>query len=150
MHTHDMTTLTQSLGAQGRWLQGALAGRAEAEGWVEVLQGRVWITRDGGGADHVLGAGEVLPIAAGGGLVAEPFVTGEQVLLRWRAAARGVQVHDDERWRPEAFWRGWLVRGLRGVALALAACARSAEAMARRAQGRICSGESMACSGALQ
>lgn len=150
MQTHDTTTLSLSLGGPGRWLQGALSGRADAEGWVEVLQGRVWITRDGGGADHVLLAGEALPIAAGGGLVAEPFVAGEPVLLRWRAAAAGVQVQDDERWRSEVFWRGWLVRGLRGLALAFAACARSAEAMARRAQGRICSGESMACSGALQ
>ena len=100
MQTHDTTTLAHRLGGPGRWLQGALAGRADGEGWVEVLQGRVWITRDGGGADHVLVAGEALPIAAGGGLVAEPFVAGEPVLLRWRAAAAGVQVQDDERWRP--------------------------------------------------
>jgi Protein of unknown function (DUF2917) len=41
----------------GHELRNAQRARAPDAGWLEVVSGRAWITRDGGGDDHVLGAG---------------------------------------------------------------------------------------------
>ena len=144
METHAVA-LHRMVGA-GHELHGAQRGRALAAGWLEVVAGRAWITQDGGGDDHVLGAGERLVLARGAAVVLEPFHAGQPVRLRWRAAPPQAGLRT--RLAPGA--RGLAARGLLALAGRLAAWARSAEAMARRAQGSICAGESIASSGALQ
>lgn len=149
--THIMTSSHQSLGRAPRRLQLHAAGRLQARqgGWLVVDAGRVWLTRDGGSDDHVLAAGGRLWLARGQQVVAEPWQAGEPVALRWCRDAVGDQPRGLAGGLPGLAWAG-LARGLRAGAAALAAAARSAEARARRSQGAIASGESMACSGAVQ
>jgi Protein of unknown function (DUF2917) len=100
--------------------------------------GSVWITRDNDPADHVLAPGERMVLRRGDALIAEPLRAGEQAWLDWQASAA-----QDAQPR--------LVRGALGLfAAGLLALARSAEAMARRAQGSMAPGASMASSGALK
>lgn len=145
-------------------LQGVLQLQARHAGWLRVDSGRVWITRSGDAGDHVLAGGEAIALNRGQALLLEPWRVGEAASLRWdvgRGAASGDQPVDRPpvlRRRPAAGpWRNaagaaWLAwaRALRGAAGRLAAAARSAEAMASRAQGSISAGDSIASSGALQ
>jgi hypothetical protein len=63
----------QSLGLRpGAWaIQGASRLAAARAGWLVVTEGRVWLTRDGGGDDHVLQAGERLWLRRGERVVVE-------------------------------------------------------------------------------
>jgi len=148
----------QPLGGTARqlWLDGALRLQAGQAGWLQVEAGRVWLTRDGGGADEVLDAGACLALGRGERVVAEPWRAGQPVRLRWRIGAQaGAACADVQplavRPRPLAGWAfAAAARGLRGLALRLVAAARSAEARASRAQGCMPAGDSMASSGALQ
>ena len=155
-------------------LESVLQLRARCAGWLQVEQGAAWITRDGDAVDHVLAAGDGLWLGHGERVLAEPWRLGQAVGLRWAAGAgtadwpQGLPVLRRplaEAPRPPlaatrrllaltrpsagAAWQ-LLARGLRGAAGRLAAAARSAEAMASRAQGSICAGDSIASSGALQ
>lgn len=119
-------------------------------GWIQVEAGTIWLTRDGGGVDHVLSPGERLWLGSGESAVIEPWQRDEAVRLSWDTRAGA----DQRRRGPAvalaaAVARG-LAAGLRGVAGRLLLAARSAEAMANRAQGCIRAGDSMASSGAVQ
>ena len=136
-----------------RWGEPLRLERSAGE--VIVKSGRVWLTREGDADDHVLEAGQRVCLDAGGAVVLEPWQRDEHTVIDWRPRAQP---------RLDAFVRGAAAFGLRGVAGAadftadalrraaggLAALARSAAAMARRAQGAICAGESIASAGALQ
>jgi hypothetical protein len=138
------------------YLAGALRLQARRAGWLAVQRGQVWLTRDGGGDDHVLQRGEQFWLQAGDSLVIEPWRSEASAQLGWllgAPAARGAQAPGLRRLPAaglaDAGWRG-LAAVLRGVAGRLLAAARSAEAMASRAQGSIRAGDSMASCGALQ
>lgn len=120
---------------------------AEA-GWITVQAGRAWLTRDGDLDDHVLATGQCLWLARGDVLTAEAWQPGEPVWLVWRPEpqALGLPLLGGL----VAAFAGALARGARGLAGGLLALARNAEAKASRAQGSICTGESMASAGALQ
>ena len=128
-------------------LAGLLRIQAQRAGWLQVASGRVWITRSGDAADHVLAAGEGLWLGTSEQVLAEPWRAGEAADLRWgqtaAAPTQGVARGRGGVWRAAA-------RGLGAAARRLAAAARSAEAMANRAQGSIRPGDSIAPSGALQ
>ncbi len=129
-------------------LAGLLRLQARRTGWLQVAGGKVWITRKGDSADHVLTAGDGLWLGAGEQVLAEPWRTGEAADLRWAQTAAAPPV---QRLVPgrAGVWRA-AARGLRAAAGHLAAAARNAEAMANRAQGSIRPGDSIASSGALQ
>jgi hypothetical protein len=130
---------------------------ARSGGWLSVIDGQVWITRDGGGLDHVLGRGERFWLAPGQGVVAEAWST-DGARLAW-AQPGDVDAHAQASERRlagratggwvEGAWRG-LAGVLRGAAGRLLAAARSADAMASRAQGSMRAGDSMASCGAAQ
>ena len=114
-----------------------------------VVSGRVWLTRHGDVDDHVIEAGQRLVLEPSDEVVIEPWQRGERTLVQWRPRVQPRRV--------EAFAVGGLARfagaaagGLRRVELALEALARSAAAMARRAQGCICAGDSIASAGTVQ
>lgn len=161
-----MTSLHQSSQAQSTsWqvldrqprqmhLGGALRLQARQSGWLAIQRGRVWLTRDGGGDDHVLGRGDQIWLQAGEGLVVEPWQAGASAQLGWllgAAVGAPVQVaalpRDGARF--EAGWRG-LAAALRAAFGRLPLAARSADAIARRAQGSIRAGDSIASCGAVQ
>ena len=144
----------QMLGAPDRGLRlaGALRLQTRRAGWLAVRCGRVWITRDGCGTDHVLGEGERLWLPAGAALVAEPWRGGDAAQLHWQhPAAPG---RSQARVLPRGAVAPALALGaarvLRAAAGRLLLAARRAEAIACRAQGSICAGDSIASSGALQ
>lgn len=129
-------------------------------GELTVVDGRVWLTRRGDLADHVLEAGQRLRLQAGDAAVIEGWASDSDAVVRWMplpqrraraplvAAALAVGV---------AAGLGLLAglaanaaRVLAGATRRLEAWARSAASSARRAQGRICIGESMACGGTVQ
>jgi Protein of unknown function (DUF2917) len=120
---------------------------AHAVGWLQVGTAPVWLTLEGRADDWVLMPGERMPMKRGERALVEPWRAGTVAELRWQAAPG---------WRQRAFGalgaraRGTFAAGLRGLAVAFAAWARSAEAMARRAQGCMAGGESTASSGAVQ
>jgi len=131
-----------------RTLQRLAAGEARhlgrLGGELVVVEGRVWLTRDGDLGDHVVEAGQKLRLAVNENAVIEPATTGGTAVLRWyprRQSFVGALV--EEPLRGLAFLTGLAARGF--VALA-----RSAAASARRAQGCISAGDSMASSGALK
>lgn len=153
------------------YLAGLLRFQARRAGWIWVEAGAVWLTRQGDAADHVLAADDRLWLGAGEQWLAEPWRAGEAVRLAWSTDAvaapqpgwRGLRATPGLANLPvvaglasalvDAAWgvaRATAARGLRAVAGRLAAAARSAEAMASRAQGSICAGDSIASSGALQ
>lgn len=119
-------------------LQGASRWRAPEAG-VLTLAGAssAWITRDNDLDDHVLHAGEKLSVRAGEELIVEPLHAGERAWLDWQAHAEPAQPLLGR--RAARFFAGGLL-----------ALARSAEAMARRAQGSMAEGASMASAGALK
>lgn len=130
--------------------------RARRSGCLTVAVGRAWVTRLGDLDDHVLSAGQTLPLSAHDRVVVSPWVDGSPVRLAWRSdqprrrALRAVAAL-------LALRRGVAVGLLRGAAAVLAALggralalARNAEASARRAQGCMALDESSASSGALQ
>ncbi|MEY4754784.1 MAG: hypothetical protein RJA44_2459 [Pseudomonadota bacterium] len=66
------------LDAVRRWL-------VPVDGTLAVRRARVWITRDGDPADHVLAPGDTLALQAGDRLTLEPWHADAPVLLQWRA-----------------------------------------------------------------
>jgi hypothetical protein len=59
--------------------------QARQAGWLTVLVGRAWITRDGEGVDHVLAAGDHLWLALGDRVVAEPWSADQVTHIGWVA-----------------------------------------------------------------
>lgn len=158
MITVHQSSAVQTLSATPRrlHLRGALQLQARQAGWLWVDGGQVWITRTGGGADHVLAAGECLFVGRGERVLGEPWRVGETACLRWAQAAPAqspVAGADIQAAGLRLGARAALLRataaGLRALAGRLALAARKAEASARRAQGAISAGDSMASAGAL-
>lgn len=121
-----------------------------------VLSGRVWLTRQGDPDDHIVEVGERFVLEPRDEVVIEPWTAGATTSIAWQAHA--------QRARVEALPRDvavFTLRGLASVAAALAfglrraergfeALARSAAAMAKRAQGCIRAGDSIASAGTVQ
>ena len=121
-----------------------------------VLSGRVWLTREGDLDDHIIEAGERFVLERSDAVVIEPWTAGEATSIAWQA--------HPQRTRVEALPRGaaaFALRGLASLAMAAAlglrraelgfeALARSAAAMARRAQGCMRTGDSIASAGTVQ
>ena len=157
MSKQHQSTSWQVLAKPARQLRldGATRLHARAGGWLSVVDGRVWITRDGGGLDHVLERGERFWLAPGQGVVAEAW-SADGARLAWalpgearvQEPVRGLAARPAEG-LAEAGWRG-VAALLRAAAGRLLAAARSADAMASRAQGSIRAGDSMASCGAAQ
>lgn len=97
-------------------------------GLLTVVAGRLWLTR--GRGDEILGPGQFVRLSAGA--VVEPWDYGTSAAFRWHPAP------------------AWPQRLAALVLRGLAALARSAAAMASRAQGCIASGDSIASSGAVK
>jgi Protein of unknown function (DUF2917) len=121
--------------------------------WLVALGGRLWVTRDGHLEDHVLAAGQRLALARGDAVTVGPFDTPASALWDWQPMSQPSA--------PAAQRAGFLragvgaafalaARALRGAADGLAALARSAAAIACRAQGCIKAGDSMASAGTVQ
>ena len=121
-----------------------------------VLSGRVWLTRQGDLDDHIIEAGERFVLERSDAVVIEPWTAGEATSIAWQAYP--------QRTRVEALPRGaaaFVLRGLASLAMAAAfglrraefgfeALARSAAAMAKRAQGCMRAGDSIASAGTVQ
>ena len=113
-------------------------------GELSVLQGRVWLTRDGDLGDHRVDSGERVRLGVAENAVIESWDSGQAVVVRWNP-------------RRQRVFGALPVKPLRGLAFVarlaaggFAALARSAAASASRAQGCINAGDSMASSGALK
>ena len=137
------------MNAQSTWTVRRLAsgealhlGRLGGE--LAVVDGRVWLTRDGDLGDHVVEPGQRIRLAVNENAVIEPTGTGETVTLRWNPRRQSfVGALAEMPLRGLAFLAGLVARGF-------AALARSAAASASRAQGCISGGDSIASSGALR
>ena len=113
-------------------------------GELAVVEGRVWLTRDGDLGDHVVEPGQRVRLGVDENAVIEPARTGETVAVRWYPRRQSfVGALAEEPLRGLAFLTELVARGF--VALA-----RSAAASASRAQGCINGGDSIASSGALK
>jgi Protein of unknown function (DUF2917) len=109
-----------------------------------VVDGRVWLTRDGDLGDHVVEPGQKIRLGVNENAVIESARTGSAVTVRWYPRRQSfVGALAEAPLRGLAFLTGLAARGF--VALA-----RSAAASASRAQGCINGGDSMASSGALK
>lgn len=125
-------------------------------GEITVKIGRVWITRRGDLDDHILAAGQRLALSPGDAAVVEAWRNDERAAISWRPAPQRLAF--------AVLPRAGVALGLRGVAVAadlaaavlrraatgLSALARSAASMARRAQGCMSAGDSMASAGTVQ
>lgn len=125
-------------------------------GEIEVKSGRVWITRRDDLDDHVLATGESLTLSAGDGAVVEAWRHGERAAIVWRPApqrfALAVLPRAGAAWGLRAVAAGadFFAAVLRRGAAGLSALARTAASMARRAQGCMSAGDSMASAGTVQ
>ena len=113
-------------------------------GELTVIEGRLWLTRDGDLGDHFVEPGQRVRLSVGENAVIEPAHSGETVSLRWQP-------------RRQSFVGAVLAEPLRGLAFlagvaarGFATLARSAAESACRAQGSISGGDSVASSGALK
>ena len=113
-------------------------------GDLTVLEGRVWLTRNGDLGDHVIEPGQRVRLAVNENAVVEPWNAGKHAVLRWNP-------------RRQRLLGAIFAAPLRGLALAtsvlapgFAALARRAAASASRAQGCISGADSIASSGALK
>ncbi len=112
-----------------------------ADRWVQVKGGSLWLTqtlREGSAEDHWLQRGEQLGLPAGSTWVAQGFDGAQVVLLQEPPQPAGFARF----LRGTVFASGWALAGL-------AARAASAACKAKRAQGCIKAGESMASSGTV-
>ena len=127
-----------------RLIGGQIVRVAPWPGELTVVDGRVWLTRRGDNDDHVLDGGQRIALAGNAEALVEAWDARVGATVRWLPA-------------PQALPRGGLVVvarrmvcGLRALAWRFVATARRAASSASRAQGRICSGDSMACGGTVQ
>ena len=123
-------------------------------GELSVVRGRVWVTLEGDLDDHVLEAGQSMLLRSATAVVVEQWRPAESAVIEWYprpseplAAPRGVAAYA---LRGVALAADAVARGLRGAEGRFEALARSAASMARRAQGCISAGDSMASAGTVQ
>ena len=124
-------------------------------GELSVVRGRVWVTREGDLDDHVLEAGQSMLLRSVASVVVEQWRPAESAVIEWyprpsaplTAAPRGAVAYV---LRGVALAADAVARGLRGAEGGFEALARSAASMARRAQGCISAGDSMASAGTVQ
>ncbi len=112
-----------------------------ADRWLQVKGGSLWLTqtlREGSAEDHWLEQGEQLWLPAGSTWVAQGFDGAQVVLLQEPLQPAGFARF----LRGTVFASGWALAGL-------AARAANAACKAKRAQGCIKAGESMASSGTV-
>ncbi len=137
-----------------RLLSGQAVSVGPWPGEIAVVDGRVWLTRSGDAADHVLESGQRWRTSAAQHVVIES--EGQGATVRWQplpqAFARRVlaAVGGAAALRLLAGVAGALVAGLDRLRDALDSLARRAASSAKRAQGCMPSGESMACGGTVQ
>jgi len=129
-------------GAVHRITSGQALHLGRLGGDLTVIEGRVWLTRDGDLGDHFVDRGEKTRLEVNENAVIEPADSGRTVTVRWNP-------------RRQSFVGAVLAEPLRGLAFLAAraadgfsALARSAAASASRAQGCINAGDSIASSGA--
>jgi hypothetical protein len=123
---------------------GAALHHGRLGGDLIVVDGSIWLTRDGDLGDHVVEPGQKVRLAVNENAVIESAKTGETVTLCWYPRRQSfVGALAEAPLRGLAFLTGLAARGF--VALA-----RSAAASASRAQGCINGGDSIASSGALK
>lgn len=117
--------------------------------WLMAVAGRLWVTRRGDPADYVLAPGERLELARGDDVTLGGWARGEPASWCW-----GALQQPGGRYRPLRAVLAWpfdaAARALVFGAEALAALARSAASIARRAQGCMASGDSIASAGTVQ
>lgn len=116
--------------------------------WLTALTGNVWVTRRGDPADYVLQPGERLALARGEEVTVSSLHDRQPALWDWHfEPARSPQRRVRE---VVALVFDVVARGLERAAAGLAGLARSAAAIACRAQGCIKAGDSMASAGTVQ
>jgi hypothetical protein len=118
--------------------------------WLVAVGARLWVTRHGDPHDHVLGPGDRLSVACGDRLVVGPWEPGDAAAWSWQPSRAPQPGGYGWRRRALAPVLALAARVLRGAADGLADLARSAAAMACRAQGCIKAGDSMASAGTVQ
>ena len=112
-------------------------------GELEVLGGRVWLTRRGDTVDHVLEAGQCTRISPSESVVVEQWQRDQPALVDWKPRAQPLRLVALLRdgaalgLRAVAFGARSMAVALREAETGFAALARRAAAMARRAQGCI-------------
>jgi hypothetical protein len=113
-------------------------------GDLTVIEGRIWLTRDGDLGDHFVERGEKVRLEVNENAVIESADSKRTVIVRWNP-------------RRQSFVGAVLAEPLRGLAFlaaraadGFAALARKAASSAKRAQGCICGGDSIASSGTLK
>ncbi len=116
--------------------------------WLTALGGHLWVTRDGDLNDYVLAPGQRVSVARGDQVTVGAWQPGVPAQWSWTPAA------EPRRYgflrTGVAFAFGTAARALRGAADGFAALARSAASIARRAQGCIGCGDSIASAGTVQ
>jgi hypothetical protein len=116
--------------------------------WLTALAGNVWVTRRGDPDDYVLQPGERIALSRGEQVTVSALDDGEPAQWDWRfAPTRSPQRRARE---VVALVFDGAARVLERAAAGLAALARSAAAMACRAQGSIRCGDSIASAGTVQ
>lgn len=124
-------------------------------GELAVVRGRVWITREGDLDDHVLDAGQSLLLRSASAVVVGQWRASESAVVEWyprpaQALAQAPRSIAAYALRGLALAADAVARGLRGAAGRFAALARSAASMAKRTQGCISAGDSIASAGTVQ
>jgi hypothetical protein len=114
-------------GASSGTLRTLRAGRVlplgATGGKLEVLHGRVWLTRAGDLDDHVVDFGHSIDVPASGRILVESIVDDQPALIAWRAAPLGARVGARLR---QAFGRCWeIVDPARRIGVGAAAAARA-------------------------
>ncbi len=120
-------------------------------GELKVIEGRVWLTRRGDLNDHLIEPGQRIRIRGSEAAIIETWRPTDTARVQWSPRPQNVlSLAVAEVLRGLAYLAGGAERGLRTAAGALDALARHAASSARRAQGCISAGDSIASSGALK
>ncbi len=124
----------------------------QADAEFSVAGGRVWVTRLGDLDDHILEAGQRLQLRRGDDVIVQSWDRDQPAIFDWRPAAGVPQPRRlaAAGLRAVAGLAAGFAGGLRRAEAGLDALARSAASSARRAQGCISAGDSIASAGAVQ
>jgi hypothetical protein len=116
--------------------------------WLTAFGGRLWVTRDGDLNDYVLEPGQRVAVGRGDQVTVGAWAPGEPTRWTWTPATEPPRYGFLRTGVALAF--GAAARALRGAADGFAALARSAASIAKRAQGCISGGDSIASAGTVQ